>query len=42
MEEIARILGISEYEAKEALGVIADTDTDLEISDNIKGNIEGT
>ena len=42
MEEIARMLGISEYEAKEALGIIADTDPDLEISDNITGFLEGT
>lgn len=41
MEELSKMLGISEEEAKNALGVIADTEPDLEISDNISKFLDG-
>lgn len=42
MEELARMLGIKEEEARNALGVIADTEPNLEISDNISNFLDGT
>lgn len=42
MEELARMLGIKEEEMRNALGVIADTEPNLEISDNISNFLDGT